>query len=174
MKFIKYLFASTVLLIVQDLTAQNIQGYSFENYPTNIIINQRAKINYSSNKLGKEFKTEITEQYKKGKIEFGGHYVLIFWGAGTGLTLGAMVDVKDGKIYALPLNEENSYRETYHDSDNNILYKAKSNLFICYRPRNNKSDENKVDLTYYFYKWDDTIKKFILLKTKKATVERII
>ena len=173
MKFIKFLFGLTILLIAQDLTAQNIQGYSFENYPTNIIINQRAKINYSSNKLGKEFKTEITEQYKKGKVEFGGHYVLIFWGAGTGLTVGAMVDVKDGKIYELPLNEENSYREAYHDSDN-ILYKPKSNLFICYRPRDNKSDENKVDLTYYFYKWDDTAKKFILLKTKKATVERIV
>ncbi len=173
MKFIKFLFGLTILLIAQDLTAQNIQGYSFDNYPTNLVSSQKAKINYSSNKLGKEYKTEITEQYKKGKIEFGGHYVLIFWGAGMGLTVGAMVDVKDGKIYELPLDEENSYREAYHDSDN-ILYKSKSNLFICYRPRDNKSDKNKVDLTYYFYKWDDTTKKFILLKTKKATVERIV
>jgi hypothetical protein len=174
MKINRYLIGMIFVLIVQNLSAQNIQGYSFDNYPTNLVSNQKAKINFSSNKLGKEYKTEITEQYKKGKIEFGGHYVLIFWGAGTGLTLGAMVDVKDGKIYALPLNEENSYRETYHDSDNNILYKAKSNLFICYRPRDNKSNENKVDLTYYLYKWDDTTKKFVLLKTKKATVERII
>jgi hypothetical protein len=156
-----------------SIFSQTIEGYNFENFPTKVLNVKKAELNYSSHKLGKEYRTEFAKQYKIGKVDFGGHFILISWGAGSGLTLGAMVDVNDGKIYEIPLNEENSYRGTYHDNNNNIFYKRSSNLFICYSSKASEKDESNVDLKYYFYKFDDITKKFFLLKTKNTTVKRI-
>ena len=148
-------------------------GYSFEDYPAVVESVSKSAIDHKSHRLGRLYKTAIKEQYNSGQIDFGGHYITIFWGAGMGLSLGAMVDVNDGKIYELPLNENNSYRGSYHDNNNNILYKASSNLFICYSSQNSVDDEDKVDLTYYFYIWNDTTKEFSLAKTEKLTTKRI-
>jgi hypothetical protein len=168
LSIIVYLF-----LLTQSIYSQSIEGYSFESFPVKVLNVKKAELNYSSHKLGKEYKTEITKQYKIGKVDFGGHFIIISWGAGSGLTLGAMVDINDGKVYEIPLNEENSYRATYHDNNNNIFFKQSSNLFVCYTSKTNDKDENNVNLKYYFYKFDDFTKKFSLLKTMNKTVKRI-
>lgn len=153
--------------------SQTIEGFKFENFPAKVLNVKKAKLNNDSHKLGKEYKTEFAKQYKIGNVNFGGHFIIIAWGAGSGLTLGAMVDMNDGEIYEIPLNEENSYRGTYHDNNNNFFYKRGSNLFICYSSKASEKDESYVDLKYYFYEFDDITKKFFLLKTKNTTVKRI-
>ena len=90
-----------------------------------------------------------------------------------GQTRGAMVDVLTGNIYELPLTEENSYRNTYHDNNNNIQYRANSTLFVTYASAQNPDNENLVDLVYYYYRWDDSAKIFALLDTKSVTTQRI-
>ena len=86
------------------------------------ISTKKVPVNLSSHPLGSKYKSAITEQYNKGQINFGGHYIVVLWGDGAGLSLGVMVDVLNGKIYKLPLSYENSCRGTYHDQNNNILY----------------------------------------------------
>jgi hypothetical protein len=173
MKKIKISIIVYLCFLTQSIFSQTIEGYSFAGYPAKVLNVKKAELNYSSNKLGKEYKTEIAKQYKIGKVDFGGHFITISWGAGSGLTLGAMVDINDGKIYEIPLNEENSYRATYHDNNNNIFYKQSSYLFVSYSSKTNDKDENNVDIKYYFYKFDEVTKKFSLLKTKNKTVKRI-
>ncbi len=173
MKKIKISTIIFLSFLTHSAFSQTIEGYKFERFPVKVLNVKKAELNYSSHKLGKEYRIEFTKQYKIGKVDFGGHFIIIRWGAGSGLTLGAIVDVNDGKIYEIPLNEENSYRGTYHDNNNNILYKQSSNLFICYSSKTNEKDENNVDLKYYFYQFDEVTKKFSLLKTKDKTVKRI-
>ena len=74
----------------------SIEGINFSKYPAKVE-NSKAKLNLASHSLGKTYKTAISEQYKSEPINFGGHYVMTFWGAGMGMTQGAMVDAKTGK-----------------------------------------------------------------------------
>lgn len=171
---IRAILPTLLLSLICSLAySQTIQGYSFSAYKANVSTVKKAPLILKSHTLGKIFRTKITEEYQAGKIDFAGHYITILWGAGMGLTMGAMVDALTGKIYELPINEENSYRGTYHDENNNIIFKSNSNLFVCYSSANNQNNEDLVDLVYYFYKWNDTTKRFELLTNKSITTKRI-
>ena len=155
------------LLSINAQTKENsVEGYSFAKYPAKTEKVTKAKLNLTSNSLGKTYKTQISNQYKTEKINFGGHYVLTFWSAGAGLTQGAMIDAKTGKIYELPLTEQNSIRDCVFNDNENIFYKPTSNLFVTFKCEPNKDE--KIKLTYFFYKWDGKQFKF-LGKNEKIT-----
>lgn len=169
----KILLIFSCLSFYQLAWTQDILGFSFEKYSSTALSGKKALINYKSHPLGLKYKTVITEQYNKGEVNFAGHYLVVLWGAGAGQSMGAMVDVLDGKIYKLPLSYENSYRGAYHDQNNNILYKKHSHLFICYKSKSNDIDYDKVDLDYSFYRWNEASKLFSLIITKKLTTDVI-
>ena len=152
----------------------SIEGINFSKY-TAKVENSKAKLNLASHSLGKTYKTAISEQYKSEPINFGGHYVMTFWGAGMGMTQGAMVDAKTGKIIPLPLTEENAIRDCAYNDNDNIFHKKNSNLFVTFKCQrvgeyNQSTDTQKIKLTFYYYKWDG--KKFNLISTKtKNAVE---
>ena len=168
----KILFSVALTFATLTINAQTkenaVEGYSFAKYPAKAEKITKAKLNLASNPLGKTYKTQITEQYKTGKIAFGGHYVPIFWGVGQGLTQGVIVDAKTGKIYELPLTEENSIRDCVK-GDESIFYKASSNLFGAYKCETTNGE--KIKLTYSFYKWNGKEFKFIGKKEKITTEE---
>lgn len=175
MKIIKnkiFFFLLTTFVLTNYSFAQKVAGYSFDKYPaTEIYKGQKAKVNLSS-ETAKTFRTEIKKQYSESKIDFAGKYSFVFWGAGTGLTLGAMVDNKTGKVYDLPLTEENSARSFcgYDISEeDNKLYNKSSNLFITFTwscQENKIAKTNVVTKYYSIFVWDETKKKFSLLKNK--------
>lgn len=167
------IFIIAMILFSQALIGQNIEGFSFKDFPVGEISTKKVPVNLSSHPLGSKYKSAITEQYNKGQINFGGHYIVVLWGAGAGLSLGVIVDVLNGKIYKLPLSYENSYRGIYHDQNNNILYEKHSDLFICYKSKSNEINYDKVDLDYSYYRWDEAKKLFSLLSTKKITTDVI-
>lgn len=154
-------------------SAQTIQGYAFTQYPAQLLTTRKAPLQLASSPLGTTYRTAIRQQYATGRINFAGHYITTLWGAGTGQTLGAMVDVGTGKIYELPLSEDNSNRGVYHDGNHNIFYQPTSKLFVCYASAANPASEQQVKLTYYFYKWDEANRRFQLLATKKVTTALI-
>lgn len=167
--FLIYTFLSFTIFV----NSQDILGFSFEKYSVKDISAKRTPVNLKSHYLGLKYKSVISEQYNKGEINFGGHYVLILWGNGAGLSKGVMVDVLNGNIHELPLSYENSYRGVYHDQNNNILYKKNSFLFICYKSKANEKDYHQVDLDYSFYHWNERNKFFSLITTKKWTTNVI-
>jgi len=157
--------------------AQTIEGYSFEKY--NIekhTIKGKAKINFQSNPTARMFRTRITEGYKSSNIDFAGYYITIIWGCGTGCISGAMVDIRDGKVYDLPLNEETAYNGCYSnygtDEDDRVTYKEFSRLFIttiCSEKEIENSKNNKQDKIFLINVWNEQKKKFELVKTIKKT-----
>ena len=165
----KFLFAFAMTFATLTINAQtkekSVEGYNFEKYPAKTEKITKAKLNLASNSLGKTYKTQISKQYTSEKINFGGHYVLTFWGVGQGLSNGAMVDAKTGKIYELPLTEENSIRDCFYNDNENIFYKANSNLFATFKCERTNED-GKIKLTYSFYKWNGTEFKFLGNKEK--------
>lgn len=146
------------LFIINLLYCQNVPR--FDQYPSKVEKVNKAKLILSSHPLGRQMKTRITEGYKEGKIDFGGHFVTVYWGAGTGLSLGAMVDAKTGKIYELPLNEDNAAISCggWYDFVSNAV---DSNLYITYST-SYYFEQNKCKRQVFYYLWDG--KKFNLLK----------
>ncbi|MFN4076371.1 MAG: hypothetical protein ACK4HC_10850 [Cloacibacterium sp.] len=151
-----------------QITDTSIEGVHFSKYPAKVE-NSKAKLNLASHSLGKTYKTAISQQYKSEPINFGGHYVMTFWGAGAGMTDGAMVDAKTGKIIPLPLTVDNAIRDCVYNDNENIFHKKNSNLLVTFKCQrvgnyNESTNTQKVKLTFYYYKWDG--KKFNLITTK--------
>lgn len=59
----------------------------------------KAPIQYSSNRLARQFKTVITETYQQEGLNFGGHYCFVKWGCGSPCQMSAVVDLRTGIVY---------------------------------------------------------------------------
>lgn len=150
--------------------AKILNDFPFDDYPAKEAVSKKAKLKLGSNKLGKTFKTAITEGYQNGDNNFAGHYVAVFWGCGTGCSQGAIVDSLDGKIYSLPL--EHSYRGAYIEDNDNIKFNKNSRLLVTYDSERMDDSSNKVKLSYYYYVLDEKTKKFNVALTKiEETIE---
>lgn len=172
-----------VLLVIFSLTnavAQKIVSYPFDKYPVSEIYKgPKADVNLKSSETAKIYRTQIKNQYKSSVVEFAGKYSMIFWGAGPGgLTLGAMVDNSTGIVYDLPLTAENSSRGCWDSGmENNILYKKNSKLFITWTCEEEINAATKSDIVtkyFSFFLWNETKKKFILLKNESETKTQTI
>jgi hypothetical protein len=74
--------------------------YSFNDFKfTSLFTAPKSPINYRSNVLAREYKTVITEGYKKDSMNFAGHYCIVNWRCGAPCQQFAVIDLKDGKVY---------------------------------------------------------------------------
>jgi len=120
----------------------------------------RAPIDWSSYPKAQDFKTRITEAYKANEVSFAGNYVLATFGCGASCIMGFMVDVRDGKIYDLPLGEENSCLF----AEDSVICKTNSLLFISSICKE-KLESTKV--YYLAYLWNENKKEFSSLKNEE-------
>ena len=167
----KFLLLATFVLTNFAFAQQKVAGYSFDKYPvTEIYKGPKAKVNLKSSETARGYRTQIKEQYKTSKIDFAGKYSMVFWGAGMGLMVGAMVDNTTGNVYDLPLTEENSVSGFCQISDqSNRLYKKNSNLFVTFTwtcEEDKTAKTNVVTKYYSIFLWDEAKKKFNLIKNK--------
>lgn len=112
-----------------------------------------APIDWESLSGASAFKTRITEAYQTNNVNFSGYYIMSVFGCGASCIMGFMVDVRDGKIYDLPLGEENSCLF----AEDRALGNATNCLFIAGVCKENP-DSNKV--YYKAYLWDEDKKEF--------------
>ena len=124
----------------------------------------KADINFMSNPLAKQYKTVITEKYKKLKVNFASYYVLITWGCGSGCVTGAMVDVRDGFVYAAPIDKDWGGNGTYMESnkESEILKTVLVNQF----------SKEKIEKIIKFWVWSEDLKKFKFIKEKFILVKK--
>jgi hypothetical protein len=170
MKLSKIILAIAFVFFYTSIFSQSVGGVKFENYQAKISTNNKAKINFTSCKLGKKYQNFITEKYKNENINFGGHYVVIIWGL-TGTSNGVMIDKNTGLIYSIPLTPENSFQDSPIGNDDFIKFQKNSYLFYSYSTLINKNDDKKIDLHYEFFKFDENTKKFKMISTLNKTVE---
>ena len=168
----KPLYQLIIIVFILNFNAsfgQKIAGYSFDDYKVTVIKDsKKAKINYSSNPTAKEFKTEIAETYKDGKIDFAGHYITMIWSCGSNAcTAGVMVDVLTGKVYDLPFGFQD-IEEYFCSCDLNktndcYSFNATSNLFVtCICTAKEASETNQRAIS--IFTWNEKDKKFVLLE----------
>jgi len=113
----------------------------------------KAPLDWSDYPEAKDFRTRITEAYERDEVDFGGHYILSTFGCGTSCIMGFMIDVRDGKIYDLPLGEENSCLF----AEDRLVCRPNSRLFIASICR--KSNEDTA-VFYKSYLWNEDKKTF--------------
>jgi len=166
MKTLKTIFSIVSLFTSIAANAQTIENYSFSDFPASLSNRQKAKLNLESNKLGKTFKTKITQEYKTGKVNFAGHYIVIDIYKGG----GAMVDINNGKIYDCPFwegpgmgcDESFEYPQATYKNSRMIVYSECSQ---------NMENEKFNDIIYYVYIWDEAKKQFSNVKEIKKRVK---
>jgi hypothetical protein len=147
----------------------NFDGYKTA-YKTTL---KKSPLNTSSNSIYKYYTSRIKEGYKLGKPDFAGYYIVITWGCGTGCILGAMVDVRDGRIYTLPLDEELSYGLgddcefcKLSSEDERYSYRLNSSLFVtstCTLEDIPNSRNSRHVRFFYVNVWNEKLKKFELI-----------
>ncbi len=133
----------------------------FEKYGVEVATNStKAPLDWADYPEAKDFKTRIIEAYKRDEIDFAGHYILATFGCGASCIMGFMVDVRNGKIYDLPLGEENSCLF----AEDRVVCKSTSRLFIAGICKQNIEDKN---VYYKSYLWDEDQKEFKIIEAKE-------
>ena len=139
---------------VDEKQINYLDSIDFEKFPTEVRKRtSAAAIDWTSYPEAKVFKTRITEAYKSTEVGFAGYYVLATFGCGTSCVMGYMVDVRDGKIYDLPLGEENSCLF----AEDRIVCNSQSRLFISGICKENLEAKK---VFYKGYLWDEDKKEF--------------
>jgi hypothetical protein len=167
--------------VTNIMFSQTIATYQFKDYKTpKFVSTKKAALDFTSNKTAKLFKTAITQSYKTAKIDFASYYTTVIWGCGTGCINGAMVDVRDGKVYDLPLDFSNAYsgcfaNATNDDKEDRYEINKNSSLFItriCEESDAKKPNQKLQTKTYFVNIWNEKTKKFKL--EKKVIVKETI
>lgn len=144
---------------VNDSITHKDSEITFENYKSEYTATKKkADIDFNSNPTAKDFKSAISEAYKNENVNFAGNYIIATWGCGTSCISGAMIDVRDGKVYDLPSDNQwegigNSYKS---DKASSLLITGFSGYGI--------------EATKY-WKWNESNKKFEFIKTVELETE---
>ena len=155
---------SEVKTEIKDSITEKESEITFDNYKIEYKeTTEKAKIDFNSNETAKGFKTAISETYNDGKVNFAGNYIIASWGCGTSCIDGAMVDIRDGKVYDLPKDGEwdgigNSYESNKSSS---LLITSISGLPMG----------NDVDAVEKYWKWNEINKKFEFIKTLETKID---
>ena len=107
-----------------------------------------AEINFGHNQTAKQYKTIISEAYRKKTDLFAGNYVFVRWGCGTSCQQCAIIDLKDGEVYNGP------------PASLGYDYRADSRLLIVNPP---DSAGFIADCSYCspeFWIWEEGLKQF--------------
>jgi hypothetical protein len=159
------------LTIVNAATGQVLKmgKYGSANYPATVFSGPKAKIDYRSNTNARTYKTIITQTYQKHKVDFGGHYIIAEWGCGMGCLMGAIIDIKTGKVYDLPWQPSETEEEYFNGG---YKYVPASNMLIA-TVNKRISDDGNTEISKNFnhvFVWNDQTKKF----QKKGIVTELI
>lgn len=148
----------------EDITAKD--SINFDKYAVDVQkVTQKAPLDFSSYPDAKFFRTRIIDAYKSNEIAFGGHYIGTIFGCGASCIMGFIMDVRDGKIYDLPLGERNM---CFWDIDKAIS-NPDSRLFISAICR---EDENSKTANYNAYVWNEEKKVFESVAQKEFLIKK--
>lgn len=127
----------------------DFRKFSSKNY--NFV--KKAKLDFSGDEGAYNFRTRINEAYASGDPDFASYYITVVFGCGASCIMGLMMDVRDGKIYWLPLGEENSCLF----AEERAIYNVKSRLFISGICKESPEDEK---VYYNAFVWNEEKKVF--------------
>ncbi|HYH15090.1 MAG TPA: hypothetical protein VD794_07720 [Flavisolibacter sp.] len=128
---------------------------SFADFKVDTFNDRKAAIDYGSSPTARRFRTVITETYRNNPIMFGGHFIFVRWGCGTSCKNGALVDIRNGKVYDLPM------------ATIDYSYEKDSRLLIVNPPDSSGHYEDCGYCEPELWVWNDKQKKFEQYSNKK-------
>jgi hypothetical protein len=131
--------------------------------PLNAEITAKSDIDFKSNPIAEEHSTVITEKYNELEVNFADYYVIITWGCGSGCVSGAMVDIRDGIVYAMPEDKEWGGNGTYIESkkESQILL----TVAVAQSPTGETEEQRKS------WEWNEELKEFKFVKEESVLVQ---
>ncbi|WP_123902699.1 hypothetical protein [Chryseobacterium elymi] len=134
--------------------------FAFNKFPSaDYKFVKKAKLNFSSDEGAYNFRTRIKEAYASGTPDFASYYITVIFGCGASCIMGLMMDVRDGKIYGLPLGEETSCMF----AEDRAIFGLGSKLFIASICKESPEDEN---VYYHAFVWNEEKKVFEKVEEK--------
>jgi hypothetical protein len=128
----------------------------FENYSADVYAGKPAPLNLRSHRLARMYRTSIREQLREEGINFAGHYTLAVMGCGTGCSISAIIDARNGHAYFPRVFEGwtsviGEYQ--FQEGEDIRTFKANSRLIKAIgRPRLSASEAWGPSGVYY-YEW---------------------
>jgi hypothetical protein len=154
---LRYLVFLGVLFSCQSIFfAQETQPPAFERYPADVWAGKPAPLNLRSHRLARMFRTRIREQLREEGINFAGHYTVAVMGCGTGCSITAIVDARNGRAYFPRMfdgwtSEIGDY--SFAEGEDIRTFKTDSRLMkVIGRPRLG-ADERWGASGVYYYEW---------------------
>ena len=71
----------------------------FEQFSADVWSGKAGLLNLRSNRLARHYRTSLRRQLSEEGINFAGHYSLVAVGCGTGCSITAIVDARNGKAF---------------------------------------------------------------------------
>jgi len=144
----------------QTETTPATYDFAFNKFPSkNYKFTTKAKLDFSSDEGAYNFRTRINEAYASGTPDFASYYITVIFGCGASCIMGLMMDVRDGKIYSLPLGEETSCMF----AEDRAIFDLNSRLFIASICKESPEDES---VYYHAFVWNEEKKAFEKVKEK--------
>src|ERR1051326_2543337 len=159
-KFIRYPLALAVSILVfhSSFDAQTPQAPDFKQYPADVYAGKPVRLNLRSHRLARRYRTSISEQLDKQGINFARHYTIAVMGCGTGCSITAIVDARNGNAYfprALDgwSVEPAIYR--FKEDEDVRTFRANSRLLKIIGAPRLSADEKWGRGGVYYYKWEN-------------------
>jgi hypothetical protein len=169
---IAFTFALQLVLFAQQNAPASLPA--FEDYPNTEVWkgpNAPAKIVSRAERM---FRTRLRDAARQ-KPNFAGHYYFTTWGCGSNCMQGAMVDLRTGDLIQSPFGEKGDAghwtlcESCFDDEDDQIEFRAKSDLLIirCGLNWDDRTNKNRPDV-YYFLWRDNNWKELLHLQPPRA------
>jgi len=157
-KFVRHPLALTfvALAIHSTFVAQNPKAPDFKQYPADVYAGKPAPLNLRSHRMARTYRTRIREQLHEQGINFAGRYTIVVMGCGTGCSITAIVDARNGNAYfPRELDGWNVEPGVYEFGDNEEVqtFRTDSRLLKIIGAPRLSADERWGPGGIYYYEW---------------------
>ena len=124
--------ATLVILVTLTALAQRRSFPTFEQYPVKLSTAKVHDLDPRSHPVARRYRTLIRREAQKG-VNFAGHYVFQWWGLGTNIGGGAIMDARTGRVVVpRQLDQYGWGLEMYKHAQNFFSFTPNSRLLIFY------------------------------------------
>jgi hypothetical protein len=138
------------------VVAQKTAAPRFEDYSADVYAGKPAPLNLRSHSMARMYRTSIREQLHEAGINFAGHYTIAVMGCGTGCSITAIVDARNGVAYFPRVLDGWSVEVGVHEfkEDEDVrTFRADSRLLKIIGAPRLGSDERWGPGGIYYYEW---------------------
>ena len=148
--------AAFAISLAQTALAQKVDPPRFEKYSADVYAGKPAPLNLRSHRLARTYRTSIREQLQSEGINFGGHYTIAVMGCGTGCSITAIVDARNGRAYfpeALNGWSVEPWIYEFKENEDVRTFRANSRLLKIIGAPRLSADEKWGPGGVYYYEW---------------------